>query len=66
MTGFSNIEFDLEGKAFFTTEGSSTFYLEEFLMEPGGKGVAHISNVAGIEITLNDDGEELHYKLFTV
>lgn len=66
MVGFAEIQFDMEGDAFFTTDDGSTFYLNEFLMDPDGKGVAHISNVAGIEVEINDLQDEVKYKLLTV
>ena len=52
--------------AFFTTDDGITFYLKEFVMDPDGKGVSLISNVAGIEIKINDLQDEVKYKLFTV
>jgi hypothetical protein len=66
MVGFAEIQFDMEGDAFFTTDGGSTFYLNEFLMDSDGKGVSHISNVAGIEVVVNDLQDEVRYKFFTV
>ena len=66
MVGFAEIQFDMEGDAFFTTDDGITFYLKEFVMDPDGKGVALISNVAGIEVKINDLQDEVKYKLFTV
>ena len=66
MVGFAEIQFDMEGDAFFTTDNGITFYLNEFLMDSDGKGVSHISNVAGIEAVVNDLQDEVRYKFFTV
>ena len=66
MVGFAEIQFDMEGDAFFTTDGGSTFYLNQFFFAPDGKAVTHVSNVAGIEVEINDLQDEVKYKLFTV
>lgn len=66
MVGFAEIQFDMEGDAFFTTDNGITFYLNEFLIDSDGKRVSHISNVAGIEVVVNDLQDEVRYKFFTV
>jgi len=67
MTGTAEIQYDMEGDAYFTTEEGVVHYINEFCRDMfSNDGVAYkpLSNMSSMGITVNETGEEITYEYF--
>lgn len=63
MKETAEIVFDQEGNPYFTVfETGSVMYLEEFIRTDDGKAGAHLSNIAWIQIEIDETACEVTYE----
>ena len=61
--GTFEIQFDMEGDAFFQTDEREVNYLSEFIRLDDGRAVRSSTNSSSDVIELSEDGSEVHYYL---
>lgn len=67
MKGTAEIQYDMEGDAYFVTEEGVVHYIDEFCRDMfSNDGVAYrpLCNRSSMGITVNETGDEVFYEYF--